>query len=85
VTNRLSIAERVALILLANFALNTIGGHVLTRTLSVPVFIYLLIEVHSGVELAWQYDKTLPAGWGAGTQKLNPIHLLNGFQEVLVL
>lgn len=69
VTNRLSVAERVALILLANFALNIIGSHVLTRSLFVPVFIYLLIEVHSGVELDWQYDKILPAGWGAGTRK----------------
>lgn len=69
VTNQLSVTERVALILLANFALNIIGSHVLTRTLFVPVFIYLLIEVHSGVELDWQYDKILPAGWGAGTRK----------------
>ncbi|KAA8645255.1 hypothetical protein EYZ11_007785 [Aspergillus tanneri] len=69
VTNRLSVAERVALILLANFSLNIIGSHVLTRTLFVPLFIYLLIEVHSGVELDWQYDKILPRGWGAGTVK----------------
>lgn len=69
VTNRLTVAERVALILLANFALNIIGSHVLTRTLFVPIFIYLLIEVHSGVEFDWQYDKILPPGWGAGTRK----------------
>jgi cholesterol 25-hydroxylase len=69
VTNQLTVTERVALILLANFALNIIGGHVLTRTLFVPVFLYLLIEVHSGVELDWQYDKILPQGWGAGTRK----------------
>lgn len=69
VTNRLTVTERMALILLANFALNIIGSHVLTRTLFVPVFIYLLIEVHSGVELDWQYDKILPSGWGAGTRK----------------
>lgn len=60
VTNRLTVTERLALILLANFALNIIGSHVLTRTLFVPVFIYLLIEVHSGVDLDWQYDKILP-------------------------
>jgi cholesterol 25-hydroxylase len=69
VTNRLSVTERVALILLANFSLNIIGSHALTRTLFVPLFIYLLIEVHSGVELDWQYDKILPSGWGAGTVK----------------
>ncbi|KMP02764.1 cholesterol 25-hydroxylase [Coccidioides immitis H538.4] len=69
VTNRLSVAERVSLILLANFSLNIIGSHVLTRTLFVPVFVYLLIEVHSGVDLDWQYDKILPQGWGAGPRK----------------
>lgn len=69
VTNRLSVTERVALILLANFALNIIGSHVLTRTMFVPIFIYLLIEVHSGVDLDWQYDKILPSKWGVGTAK----------------
>lgn len=69
VTNRLSVTERVSLILLANFSLNIIGSHVLTRTCFVPLFIYLLIEVHSGVDLNWQYDKILPRGWGAGTRK----------------
>ncbi|KAI1829199.1 hypothetical protein DTO027I6_9904 [Penicillium roqueforti] len=69
VTNRLSVTERVALILLANFALNIIGSHVLTRTMFVPIFIYLLIEVHSGIDLDWQYDKILPYKWGAGTAK----------------
>lgn len=69
VTNRLSVPERLSLILLANFALNIIGSHVLTRTLFVPMFVYLLIEVHSAVDLAWQYDKILPRGWGAGSRK----------------
>lgn len=69
VTNHLSVAERVALILLANFSLNIIGGHVLTRTCFVPLFVYLLVEVHSGLDLGWQYDKILPRGWGAGARK----------------
>lgn len=69
VTNRLSVPERLTLILLANFALNIIGSHVLTRTCFVPLFVYLLIEVHSGVDLPWQYDKILPRGWGAGSRK----------------
>jgi len=69
VTNRLSIIERVALILLANFSLNIIGGHVLTRTLFVPIFVYLLVEVHSGMDLEWGYDKIMPFGLGAGSRK----------------
>lgn len=66
VTNRLSITERLSLILLANFALNIIGGHVFTRTCFVPLFVYLLIEVHCGMDLDIGYDKLMPRGWGAG-------------------
>ncbi|KFX87951.1 hypothetical protein V490_07927 [Pseudogymnoascus sp. VKM F-3557] len=69
VTNRLSIIERVSLILLANFSLNIIGGHVLTRTLFVPNFVYLLVEVHCGMDLEWGYDKIMPFGLGAGSKK----------------
>jgi cholesterol 25-hydroxylase len=69
VTNRLSIIERVSLILLANFSLNIIGSHVLTRTLFVPLFVYLLIEVHCGMDLPWGYDKIMPFGLGAGSRK----------------
>lgn len=77
VTNRLSVVERLSLVLLANFALNIIGSHVLTRSLFVPMFVYLLIEIHSGVDLDWQYDKILPHGWGAGTRK-HAIHHREG-------
>ena len=69
VTNKLSVTERVSLILLANFALNIIRSHVLTRTAFVPFFVYLLVEVHSGMDLPWGYDKILPQGWGAGSEK----------------
>jgi len=39
ITNQLDIVERLGLVLLANFSLNIIGAHVLTRTLFVPVFV----------------------------------------------
>ncbi|KAK5168437.1 uncharacterized protein LTR77_007007 [Saxophila tyrrhenica] len=68
ITNRLSIAERLSLVMLANFSLNIIGSHVVTRTLFVPIFVYLLIEIHSGMDLDWGYDKILPAGCGAGAR-----------------
>jgi cholesterol 25-hydroxylase len=68
VTNRLSIAERLSLVMLANFSLNIIGSHVVTRTLFVPLFVYLLIEIHSGMDLEWGYDKIIPSGWGAGAR-----------------
>lgn len=66
ITNQLSIIERLSLIMMANFALNIIGSHVLTRTLFVPVFVYLLIEIHSGMDLPWGYDKMMPWGMGPG-------------------
>ncbi|KAI9696214.1 MAG: hypothetical protein M1836_005767 [Candelina mexicana] len=69
ITNQLSVIERLSLVLLANFSLNIIGSHVLTRTLFVPVFVYLLVEVHCGMDLPWAYDRILPRGWGAGARK----------------
>ncbi|KAJ8098888.1 hypothetical protein POJ06DRAFT_143907 [Lipomyces tetrasporus] len=69
VTNQLSVVERLSLVLLANFALNIIKSHVLTRSAFIVVFVYLLVEVHSGLDLDWGYDKVLPGGWGAGARK----------------
>lgn len=69
VTNQLSMCERLSLILLANFSLNIIGAHVFTRTLFVPIFVYLLIEIHCGLDLDWGYDKIIPFGWGAGCKQ----------------
>ncbi|KAF2453313.1 hypothetical protein BDY21DRAFT_356309 [Lineolata rhizophorae] len=69
VTNQLHVAERLGLVLLANFSLNIIGSHVLTRTLFVPVFVWLLVEIHSGLDLPWAYDKIMPEGWGGGARK----------------
>jgi cholesterol 25-hydroxylase len=68
VTNHLSIAERLSLVLLANFSLNIVGSHVLTRTFFIPIFVYLLVEVHSGLDMQWGYEKVLPGGWGAGSK-----------------
>ena len=77
VTNRLSVAERLALVLLANFSLNIIGSHVLTRTAFVPFFVGLLIDVHSGLDLPLGYDKILPFGMGAGS-RVHAIHHRTG-------
>src|SRR2546429_530009 len=65
IMNWLSIAERLSLTLLANFSLNVIGRYVLTRTAFVPFFVRLLVDVHSGLDLSWGYDKILPFGHGA--------------------
>jgi cholesterol 25-hydroxylase len=77
ITNHLSITERLSLVLLANFSLNIIGSHVLTRSLFVPVFVYLLVEVHSGLDLKWGYEKILPETWGSGS-KVHALHHRTG-------
>lgn len=69
ITNQLHIFERLGLVLLANFSLNIIKSHVLTRTLFVPIFVWLLVEIHSGLDLPWGYEKILPKGWGGGASK----------------
>ena len=69
ITNQLDIAERMGLVLLANFSLNIIGSHVLVRTLFVVVFVWLLVDIHSGMDLEWGYDKLLPSGWGSGSKR----------------
>lgn len=30
---------------------------------------YLLVEIHSGMDLGWSYDRLLPEVWGAGVHK----------------
>lgn len=78
VTNRLSVTERLSLVLLANYSLNIVGSHVLTRTLFVPLFVYLLIEVHSGMDLPWGYHNLLPAGMASGPRKHAEHHRTGG-------
>lgn len=75
ITNQLDIIERLGLVLLANFALNIIGSHVLTRTLFVPMFVWMLVDIHSGMNLPWSYDKLLPAGWAAGSKRHSEHHM----------
>ena len=74
ITNQLDILERLSLVLLANFSLNIIGSHVLTRTLFVPMFLWLLVDIHSGMDQGWGYDKLLPRGWAAGSKRHSHHH-----------
>lgn len=74
ITNQLDIVERLGLVLLANFSLNIIGSHVLTRTLFVPMFVWLLVDIHSGMDQEWGYDKILPPGWAAGGKRHSQHH-----------
>jgi cholesterol 25-hydroxylase len=63
ITNKLDLGERLLLVLTANFSLQIIGAHVLTRTLFVPCFTLFLVQNHCGLDVL-SYDKILPAGWG---------------------
>ncbi|KAL8848487.1 MAG: hypothetical protein Q9221_006489 [Calogaya cf. arnoldii] len=74
ITNQLDIVERLGLVLLANFSLNVIGSHVLTRTIFVVIFVWLLVDIHSGMDLEWGYDKILPRGWASGTKRHSMHH-----------
>ncbi|KAL8941109.1 MAG: hypothetical protein Q9216_002441 [Gyalolechia sp. 2 TL-2023] len=74
ITNQLDIFERLGLVLLANFSLNIIGSHVVTRTLFVAVFVWLLVDIHSGMDLDWGYDKILPRGWASGSKRHSMHH-----------
>ncbi|KAL9013293.1 MAG: hypothetical protein Q9173_002004 [Seirophora scorigena] len=74
ITNQLDIFERLGLVLLANFSLNIIGSHVLTRTVFVVVFVWLLVDIHSGMDLEWGYDKLLPEGWASGSKRHSMHH-----------
>ncbi|KAI4190862.1 MAG: hypothetical protein LQ346_004836 [Caloplaca aetnensis] len=74
VTNQLDVFERLGLVLLANFSLNIIGSHVLTRTVFVALFVWLLVDIHSGMDLPWGYDKILPNGWAAGSKRHSMHH-----------
>lgn len=69
VTNRLDLVERLILVLSANFALNVIGSHVLTRTIFVIIFVALLVENHSGLSVPWGYDKILGSKIASGSRR----------------
>ncbi len=34
-----------------------------------PVLVWLLVEIHCGLDLPWAYDKVLPEGWAGGARK----------------
>ena len=59
----------MTLLTAANLALHTIGAHPLTRTIFVPIFLYLLIENHCGLDLPYAYHRVLPHGWAAGPKE----------------
>ena len=77
-TNRLSIVERITIILLANASLLAIGAHPLTRVVFVIPFVGLLVDSHSGYDFPLWYDKVLPCGVVKGAMSHYNHHMHGG-------
>lgn len=75
VTNQLSYAERVFFVLTANAMLKILGAHPLTRSVFVPVFLFLLTDSHCGFDLPVWMDKVVPFGIMAGCKGHTAHHL----------
>jgi cholesterol 25-hydroxylase len=75
VTNKLTIVERLVLILSANFALKFYNSHPLTRMLFVPVFVWLLVENHTGYDLPCGLHHVIPFNLYGGSVKHYKHHI----------
>ncbi|KAK3592904.1 hypothetical protein CHS0354_004131 [Potamilus streckersoni] len=60
VTNQLTVSERLVLVLSANFCLKIFSSHPLTRTIFVPIFVFLLIDNHTGYDLPIGLHRLVP-------------------------
>jgi cholesterol 25-hydroxylase len=69
VTNKLHVVERLAHILVANYALKAMGAHPLSRTLFVPLFVGWLMYNHSGYDIPWMPDHLIPWGVASGSRE----------------
>jgi len=78
-TNQLHIVERVVLILCANESLKVIGAHVLSRTVFIVAFIWLLVWNHT----PYTHEEMRARGGGKckggrGQQKRHVLHHVHG-------
>jgi len=64
-TDRLHILERLVIVLGANEILKLLSAHPLTRTAFVFVFVFLLVDSHSGFDFPLNYDKLCPIMGGS--------------------
>jgi cholesterol 25-hydroxylase len=69
VTNKLTIVERITLILSANFALKVFNSHPFTRMIFIPIFIGILIENHTGYDMPFGLHRLVPFGLVGGSVK----------------
>ena len=67
ITNKMSVIERVGLVLSANQALRIMHAHPLTRMIFVPFFLGWITENHCGYDFPWTLDKVVPFGLVGGS------------------
>ena len=77
VSNRMTVSERIGLVLCANESLKLMGSHPLTRLAFVPILLYWLMENHLGYDLPWGLDKIVPLGLIGGSKR-HYQHHING-------
>ncbi|XP_062611732.1 cholesterol 25-hydroxylase-like isoform X2 [Saccostrea cucullata] len=75
VTNKLTVVERIVLVLSANFALKLYRSHPLTRMLFVPLFVWLLVENHTGYDMPFGLHRVIPFNLYGGSVKHYKHHM----------
>ncbi|XP_005106895.1 cholesterol 25-hydroxylase isoform X2 [Aplysia californica] len=74
VTNQLSVVERILQVASANYSLILFRSHPLSRLVFVPVFLWFLIENHTGYDLPWAPHRLIPHGVMGGPAKHHAHH-----------
>ncbi len=69
VSNKMTVVERVALVLCANESLKLMGSHPLTRLFFVPILLYWLMENHLGYDTPWGLHRVVPWGLIGGSPR----------------
>ncbi|GFN94186.1 cholesterol 25-hydroxylase [Plakobranchus ocellatus] len=77
VTNQLTVVERGSLIVAANYSLKLFSAHPLTRLVFVVVFLWLLVDNHTGYDLPWSPHRLAPCGL-LGGPATHHAHHING-------
>ena len=75
VSNRMTVSERVGLVLCANESLKVMGSHPLTRLIFVPILLYWLMENHLGYDIPWGLNKIVPFGLVGGSSRHYKHHI----------
>ncbi|GFR91945.1 cholesterol 25-hydroxylase [Elysia marginata] len=77
VTNQLTVVERGAIVVAANYSLKLFSAHPLTRLVFVVVFLWMLVDNHTGYDMPWSPHRLAPAGLMGGPAA-HHAHHVNG-------